>query len=233
MTTEATLVGTAAAERGRGVPLTIDLVVTPAPRAYFPGAALGGADLVSGYVVAGLRASATGTICEGTHCERYDGAQSYHDHNWGVWQGVTWDWGASRAGSYTLLYGRVIPPAAVAEAPPLFVYLVDSLGFRAVFRPRVIHYTDDRTIMVNGRTVRVPSVAEFADVRGRDTLRVRLDVESALGTDTRAGIAQRGDPASAAAHPYFIQMKGTATIAGRVNGAPIAGEGTGFFETYR
>jgi len=229
------LEGTAAPEQGGGAPLSIHLIVMPVPRAYFPGAALGGADLVSGYVVAGLRANASGTICEGARCERYDGAQSYHDHNWGVWQGVTWDWGAARAGSYTMLYGRVIPPASVAEAPPLFVYLVDSLGFRAVFRPRVIRYTDDRTIMVNGRTVRVPSVAEFADVRGNDTLRVRLSVESALGTDTRTGIAQRGDAgrASEVAHPYFIQMKGTATLVGRVGGAPIDGQGTGFFETYR
>lgn len=233
------LEGTAPPEHGRGAPLTIHLVVTPAPRAYFPGAALGGADLVSGYVVAGLRASAGGTICVGSRCDRYDHAQSYHDHNWGTWQGVTWDWGASRAGSYTILYGRVIPPASVAEAPPLFVYVVDSLGFRAVFRPRDIHYSDDRTIVVNGRSVRVPGAAEFADVRGDDTLRVRLDVESALGTDTRTdtrtGVAQRGEAGSAAAvaRPYFIQMKGTATLAGRVGGAPIGGTGSGFFETYR
>lgn len=229
------LEGTASPERGRGRPLSIHLVVRPAPRAYFPGAALGGAALVSGYVVAGLRASASGSICEGARCTRYDGAQSYHDHNWGVWQGVTWDWGASRAGPYTMLYGRVIPPATVAETPPLFVYLVDSLGFRAVFRPREIHYTDGRTITVGGRSLRVPSVAEFADVRGDDTLRVRLDIESALGTDSRAGVAQRGDAvgAHALAHPYFIQMKGRATITGRVGGAPIGGTGPGFFETYR
>lgn len=227
--------GAARSEQGSGAPLTIHLVVTPAPRAYFPGASLGGEDLVSGYVVAGLRASASGTICEGTRCERYDRAQSYHDHNWGVWQGVTWDWGASRVGAYTILYGRVIPPASVAETPPLFVYLVDSLGFRAVFRPRDIRYTDGGTVTVDGRSVRVPSVAEFADVRGDDTLRVRLEIESALGTDTRKGIAQRGDAGSAASdpRPYFIQMKGTATLAGRVGGAPIGGKGTGFFETYR
>lgn len=229
------LEGTARPEQGGGASLTIRLVVDPAPRAYFPGASLGSADLVSGYVVAGLRASATGTICEGTRCERYDGAQSYHDHNWGVWQGVTWDWGASRVGSYTLLYGRVIPPAGIAETPPLFVYLVDSLGFRAVFRPRDIRYTDDRVITVGGRSVQVPSVAEFADVRGDDTLRVRLDIESALGTDTRTGIAQRGDVGDSASNtrPYFIQMKGTATLTGRVGGATIGGKGAGFFETYR
>jgi hypothetical protein len=35
------------------------------------------------------------------------------------------------------------------------------------------------------------------------------------------------------ARPYFVQMKGTATIAGRIRGTPLAGSGAGFFETYR
>ena len=87
-------------ERGEGEAL-VDLVVTPAPGAYFPGAALGGEGFVSGYAVAGLSASGSGTICVRASCEQYDGAQAYHDHNWGVWRGVTWEWGAARAGTYT------------------------------------------------------------------------------------------------------------------------------------
>ncbi|MGI8549071.1 MAG: hypothetical protein ACR2M1_17405 [Gemmatimonadaceae bacterium] len=229
------LQGTAAREAGRGPPLSLHLFVQPAPRAYFPGASLGGSDLVSGYVVPGLRADASGSICEGSQCTQYDHTQSYHDHNWGIWHGVTWDWGASRAGPYTILYGRVIPPDSVASAPPLFVYLVDSLGFRAVFRPREIKYTDGAIIQVNGKRVRVPSVAEFADARGDDTLRVRLDIENAIGTDTRAPLVERGKQTTSArdTRPYFIQMKGSATISGRVGGDVIRGAGTGFFETYR
>lgn len=229
------LKGVAAREDGRGPPLTLHLLVQPAPRAYFPGASLGGSDLVSGYVVPALRADASGSVCEGTMCTQYNRAQSYHDHNWGIWRGVTWDWGASRAGSYTMLYGRVIPPDSIASAPPLFVYLVDSLGFRAVFRPRDIRYTDAQTITVNGRAVRVPVIAEFADARGDDTLRVRLDVQSALGTDTRSARAERGRETSTLldGHPYFIQMKGAATITGWVGGRLVSGTGTGFFETYR
>lgn len=227
--------GTAAREGGSGSPLSLHIFIQPAPHAYFPGASLGGSDLVSGYVVPGLRADASGSICEGSACTRYDRAQSYHDHNWGIWRGVTWDWGASRAGSYTILYGRVIPPDSVASAPPLFVYLVDSLGFRAVFRPRDIRYTDGQTIDVNGKRVRVPTVAEFADARGDDTLRVRLDIQSALGTDTRSPQVKRGKETGSALdkYPYFIQMKGAATLSGRVGSEVIRGTGTGFFETYR
>jgi hypothetical protein len=221
-------------ERGEGEAL-VDLVVDPAPGAYFPGAALGGEGFVSGYAVAGLRASATGTICVRGACERYENAQGYHDHNWGVWRGVTWEWGAARAGSYTFLYGRVQPPDSVSGDTPLFVYLVDSLGFRALFRPRQIDYTDERTIRVGGRELRVPSRAVFADARGSDPLRVELTIEDAVATDTREPSAERGETMAARtlARPYFVQMKGTARISGRVNGEPVEGQGSGFFETYR
>lgn len=218
-----------------GSPADVDLVVAPAPRAYFPGTSLGAGDFVSGYVVAGLRADATGSICLASACERFEGAQAYHDHNWGTWRGVTWEWGASRTGSYTLLYGRVIAPDTLSAETPLFLYLVDSLGFRAVFRPRAITYEDAKRIVVDGRTIHVPSRAVMTDAVGRDTLRVELTIEDATGTDTRRGVAERGETGLARAidRPYFIQMKGVARISGRVDGAAVSGEGTGFFETYR
>jgi hypothetical protein len=231
-----------AREEGGAAALTLDLVVAPAPRAYFPGSELAGCGpqaetcaFTSGYAVAALRASATGTVCVDRACERHEGAQAYHDHNWGTWRGVTWDWGAARAGAYTFLYGRVEQPGADASAQPYFLFLVDSLGFRALFRPRVITYDDARTIVVDGRAVRVPARATFADARGRDTLRVELEIEDAIGTDTRRPFIERGDRSAARrlARPYFIQMKGRARIAGRIDGVPVAGEGTGFFETYR
>ncbi len=214
---------------------TVDVVVSPAPGAYFPGAAVGGGGLVSGYAVPGLRAEASGTVCVRGACERYDGAQAYHDHNWGVWRGVTWEWGASRAGSYTFLYGRVTPEDSVIADAPLFVYLVDSLGFRTLFRPKRIDYSGDRVIQVEGRPVRVPTRAVFSDARGLDTLRVEITIEDAAATDTRSLKAERGEAMAARglARPYFVQMKGTARISGRVGGASLGGQGSGFFETYR
>jgi len=226
--------GRAVGEQGSGT-VTVDLVVTPVPRAYFPGASLGTEELASGYAVPALRANASGTVCENGRCEQFTDAQSYHDHNWGIWRNVTWDWGAARAGAYTILYGRVIPPDSMAPLPPLFVYVVDSLGFLSVLRPARIDYTDARVIDVAGKSVRVPSRATFVDGRGEDTLRVTLDVEDALGTDMHAGRPERGEQGvmSTMRRPYFIQMKGTATIAGHLDGRPVEGRGTGFFETYR
>ena len=217
-----------------GAPLALDLDVSPAAGAYFPGAAIG-SGVVSGYVVPALRASASGSICIAGQCDRFDAAQAYHDHNWGVWRGVTWEWGAARAGSYTLLYGRVEPPDSIAQPQPLFVYVVDSTGFLAVFRPREIRYVDARTTRLGARAIRTPASAELVDIQGGDTLRVQLDVEDASASDTRTAMVERGDARAARAlvRPYFIQMKGTATISGRIRGTPLAGRGAGFFETYR
>jgi hypothetical protein len=224
-----------AVEDGGSTPVNVDLTVAPAPGAYLPGAALSSGEVVSGYVVPGLRADASGTICVAGACERYDGVQSYHDHNWGVWRGVTWEWGAARAGAYTLLYGRVQPSDSAAAAQPLFVYVVDSLGFLALFRPSSIQYEDARVVRVNGRTIAVPSTATMVDVRGPDTLRVELRVEDATATDTRRPAVERGETLGnrALAHPYFVQMKGVMRLSGRVAGRPLSGEGAGFFETYR
>jgi hypothetical protein len=229
------IVGAARAEDGSGARVDFDLVVAPAPRAYFPGASLGSGGFVSGYAVAGLRADATGTLCVAGRCERMESVQAYHDHNWGVWRGVSWEWGSARAGDWSLLYGRVIPPDSLDARSPLFLYLVDSLGFRALFRPERIVYEDARTIIVDGRAVRVPSRAVMEDVRGADTLRVELTIEDAVGTDTRDALVERGETAGARAlrRPYFIQMKGIARLTGRLDGRPVQGTGTGFFETYR
>jgi hypothetical protein len=223
-----------AREDGTGETLVLDLVVSPAPGAYFPGAALTNG-VVSGYVVPALRAEASGSICVASACRRYDGAQAYHDHNWGVWRGVTWEWGAARAGQYTFLYGRVEPPDSVATAQPLFVYLVDSSGFLALFRPRRIEYTDGRTTNVAGVAIHTPSTAELVDVRGDDTLRITLAIDDASASDTRGAMVERGESLAARrlARPYFVQMKGTATISGRIRGTPLTGSGAGFFETYR
>ena len=212
-----------AREGSGGGTIRINLRVHPAPYAYFPGVSMGSGGFVSGYTVPGLRASASGTLCVDGSCEQLTDAQSYHDHNWGVWRGVSWDWGASRAGQYTFLYGRVYPPDTTVSVPPVLVYLIDSLGFRAVFRPKLISYEDGRTVRVGATVLRVPSRASFSDVRGDDTLRVELSIEDAIATRTENGRA----------HPFFIQMKGTAHISGYIEGTPLTGMGTGFFETYR
>jgi hypothetical protein len=113
------------------------------------------------------------------------------------------------------------------------VYVVDSLGFLRVFRPRAIAYADAAEPTASG--VRVPRTAELFDARGDDTLRVSLRVEDATVTDTRRPLIERGDYMNARriARPFFIQMKGVARLEGRIDGRRVQAEGYGFFETYR
>lgn len=222
-------------EEQSGEPLTLDLSVAPIANAEFPGATLNSGTFASGYAVPGLRATATGTICAPATCEQFRAARAYHDHNWGVWRGVTWEWGAARAGSVALLFGRVQPPDSLESTAPLFVYVTDSLGFVSLFRPQAVAYTDDRVVIVGGRSVRVPSRGVLEDVRGDDTLRVELLVDDAVATDTRAGLVDRGESALARqfGRPYFVQMQGRVRISMRVRGVRYDARGTGFFETYR
>ncbi len=219
-----------AREAGSGAVARVALDVTPEPAAYFPGANIGGESLVSGYAVPGLRALASGTLCVEDRCERFDAAQSYHDHNWGVWRDVTWEWGSARVGSFSVLYGRVLREGSALVDEPLFVYLVDSLGFAGIFRPTRVVYEDGEIFRVAGREIRAPRRGLLFDVRGADTLRLELDVEDAAVTPMRG---RREGQAAAGAGRAFIQMKGRATISGRLRGKPISGGGAGFFETWR
>lgn len=222
------------AEAG-GPPVDVSLVLTPAPRQYFPGADLGGAGFVSGYAVPVLRGAATGAVCAGRACWRFTNAQGYHDHNWGTWRSVNWEWGASRAGAFTFLYGRVQQTDGAAASAPVFFYLVDSLGFRTLFRPQTVEWTDDRSLRVAGGTLRVPSRGRLVDIRGADTLVVDLFVDDIAANDTRRGLMERGEAQAARqlAKPWFLQLMGRARLSGRVDGVPLFGEGRGFFETYR
>ena len=228
----------AAREEGGSGRIDIVMTVTPAPQAYFPGVSMGSGDFVSGYTVPALRAAATGTLCVDGDCETLTGAQAYHDHNWGVWKGVTWEWGAARAGAYTFLYGRVHSPDTTVSVPPVLVYLIDSLGFRGVFRPRAITYEDGRAVTAGSRSIAVPSRAVLFDERNGDTLRIELSIEDAIATDMRqqrrevVGIAADSD-SRIGSRRYFIQMKGMARIFGRLDGERIEGTGMGFFETFR
>ena len=99
-----TLHATAHGEAGDA---TIDLTIHPVSNLYFPAVELREQALLSGYVVPALAASASGRICIGSRCRAFAQAAAYHDHNWGVWRDVTWEWGAARGLNTSVLYGGV------------------------------------------------------------------------------------------------------------------------------
>ena len=195
--------------------IRLNLAVTLGPRRYFPPTDLGGQTLVSGYVAPALYATAAGTVCL-PKCEAVSGAQAYHDHNWGVWRGVSWEWGSASDSALSLLYGVVRGDSTATEG--MFAYLVDGRGVRGVFRPGLLRYTEMQVVRTeDGTPVSVPRQMRFEDTRRG--LAVTIDVAAARASNS----GNRGP------RRYFVQMRGVATV--QENGT-VSGRLRGFFETY-
>jgi hypothetical protein len=204
---------------GSGGPLRLDLTVRPSPNRYFPPVELRDEAFRSGYVVPALAAEASGRICIRGKCSEVRGAPAYHDHNWGVWRAVTWEWGAGTGRDLSLLYGGVYAPDRTTS--PFFLTLVDSLGVRRVLRFRRIDYAGAQP--ADGvRGVSAPERFTLVGTWERDTVTLRVRVAHALATDMSAGSFRR----------TFLQMRGAFTLRGRLSGAVVQDEGQGFFETY-
>lgn len=191
----------------------VRLRVTPAPRRYFPPTDIGGSALISGYVAPALYARADGTVCL-PRCRAVRGAQAYHDHNWGVWRSVSWEWGSASDSAVSLLYGVVRGDSTATEG--MFAYVVDGRGVRGVYRPAPIEFLEMQPKAVDGGSIRVPRRFRFED--GRRGFRVTVDVAAAHATDQHRPRRR-----------WFIQMRGTATV--EENGR-VVGHLPGFFETY-
>jgi hypothetical protein len=191
----------------------LDLRVEPTDRRYFPPSDLGGTELESGYVVPALHARGTGEICL-PGCSRVEDASAYHDHNWGVWRDVSWEWGAASDERLSLLYGAVRGPETVDQG--IFAYLVDVEGPVAVLRPPAIGAEADRSERIGHRRVRVPTRLRMDDPRRGYS--VRIAIEDAHVTELERDRL-----------PFFIQMRGTATVQ---RGDSVLGILPGFFETY-
>jgi hypothetical protein len=212
--------------RGPAGTVRLALTVTPSPNRYFPPVELREGDFLSGYVVPGLRASGSGGICINQHCTRFTDAPAYHDHNWGVWRNVTWEWGMARGTRVNLLYGGVNGPEDSRSDPgsagnaPFFLTLVDSLGVKQVLRFSRIRYRGTRP--VSGAKASSPENFDLLATSNSDTLRLAVRVTDALATEAGTTDFRR----------VFLQMRGRFTVSGRVLGEVLADTGSGFFETY-
>jgi hypothetical protein len=212
--------------KGQGGTVGFSLQIAPAPNRYFPPVDLGTKNLESGYVVPGLVATASGRICLDGHCRTFSDVPAYHDHNWGTWRDVTWEWGAARGSKVSLLYGGVYQPGSSAEhggesSTPFFLTLVDSLGIEQVLRFQRISYLGlrDASGAVGAKS---PRQFRILASRGSDTLHLDVRVLDALATSMRTRGFRR----------LFLQMRGGFVLSGRVLGKVLADSGAGFFETY-
>jgi len=207
--------------RGRSGSATFDFALTPSPHGYFPPVELGDDHAASGYVVPALAGTASGRLCAEGACTELHGVAAYHDHNWGTWRAVTWEWGAGRSDHHALLYGGVLPDGRSSSGVPLFLALEDSLGVQQIFRFDAVTRFGARDVPGQPGIVGPDSMV-IIGARGNDTLRVVVRVLDVAGSRSAAAGPDR----------IFLQMRGEWEVRGTAGGVAVADSGTGFFETW-
>src|SRR5207244_1483980 len=197
------------------------LAPDPAPGRSLPPAAIHGArGWVSGYVVPVLSGSFSGALRIGSDTVSVDGLVGYHDHNWGFWEGVRWQWGQVAHGDMSILFGRVFPPPSVADPDRV-------PGFLGVLGPEgPIAFSTSVDIEEQGdpaapRTITIRATGEQLDVR------LALSVEESVRT--RMTLTQ----SSTGTAMDFLQLGGVYQVSGHAAGRDITFTARGSAETFR
>lgn len=211
------------------------LTVRPVPDLDFPPFPIHTSErFVSGYTVPAVRAIVNGWIAAGGMRLELHDAPAYHDHNWGTWRDVHWDWGTAAAGEHALFYGRVEHPELHPgrEGAGVFAMLLQARrptergGVLGLFRPESIVYAWGKAPPLPGDPERVPTSLEFraaGDLGTQsDSLAVAVRVQRVLATAPRPG-----EPPL-----VFLQARGTFDVNARIAGAPLSFRAPGSAEVF-
>jgi hypothetical protein len=149
----------------------------------------------------------------------FAGGAGYHDHNWGFWRGVSWQWGQAQQGDLSLIYGRVFPPPAAAD-PNRIPGFVGALGPDGPLGYST-NVTIDEMNDANGqpRTITVTARSPLLDVR------MQFDVGSVVMTRMTQGTPSSG--------LSFLQMRGQYTVTGHAGEREVNFVAQGSAETFR
>jgi hypothetical protein len=196
--------------------LTLD---PDAGRSLPPVAIRGARGWVSGYVVPALSGRMSGIVTVGRETISIDGASGYHDHNWGFWQDVRWQWGQTSDGDLSLVYGRVFPPADVAdpERMPGFLGVLDRQGLVGVATNVTI--VEDR----KDGTAGAPSTITVTARGNAIDLRLAFSMDRSI----RTALAMTGGTND------FLQLGGTYRVQGHAGRRAIDFTARGAAETFR
>jgi hypothetical protein len=208
-------------EERTGESLVGDLLLQALPGRSLPPVVMHGArNWMSGYVVPVLSGSFSGAVTIGREVLRLDGATGYHDHNWGFWQDVRWQWGQVARDDLSFIYGRVFPPASVADPDrvPGFLGVLGPDGPLAVSSDVSIDETDgDRG-------------PEQIVVRGRGN---HVDVALTITVDREVQTDFQMTKSSAGEVMKFLQLGGMYHVTGRVGDRTLDFSARGAAETFR
>lgn len=180
----------------------------------------GAAGWMSGYVVPVVSGALQGVIRVNQDRIDFDGGAGYHDHNWGFWEGVSWQWGQVQGDGVSLVYGRVHPPVDAVDVDRVPAFLV-ALG-----PDGPLAYATDVTIAETNRPG--TDSPERIIVRSQsDSLKLVLDLDVAQTTVTRSRSAVFG------ANQDFLQLRARSHVVGRVGDKSLDFTAPGSAETFR
>ena len=174
---------------------------------------------LTGYVVPVMSGHLDGHVDVDGEPVSLAGGTGYHDHNWGFWEGVSWQWGQAQQGNLSLIYGRVFPPREAAD-PDQFPGFVGALGPDGPLG----YATDVRISETNGEREEPKQINVRARGPGID-LTMRFDVGSAAVTHMAQGPLASGVD--------FLQLRGEYTVTGRAGGRDLDFTAPGAAETFR
>ena len=198
-----------------------EIVLDPDPGRSLPPFTIRGArGWTTGYVVPVMSGTLDGALDVGGRTLSLAGGTGYHDHNWGHWEGVSWQWGQVAGGGFSFVYGRVYPPADAAdpEHMPGFLLALGSDG--------PVGYATRVTI--DERDGAASDGPERIVVRARSRA---LDLTMTLGVEDR--VVSRMDRASIGNALDFHQMRAAYHVRGRVGEQEVDFTAAGAAETFR
>ena len=172
----------------------------------------------TGYVVPVMSGALDGSLMVSNDQVSLAGGTGYHDHNWGFWEGVSWQWGQAQQGDLSVIYGRVFPPpeAADPERIPGFVGVLGPDG-------PLGYSTDVRITETNDEKGQPRTIA----IRARSSsliLDLKFDVASTVTSRMQGALANGVN---------FLQMRGHYTVSGEAGTRKIAFSAPGAAETFR
>jgi hypothetical protein len=174
---------------------------------------------VTGYVVPVMSGPLDGSIEVGADRVSLTGGTGYHDHNWGFWQGVSWQWGQAQHDTLSFIYGRVFPPAEAAD-PDRFPGFVGALGPDGPLGYATnVEITESNNERGQPRTIQVRARSSSLE------LTLRFDVASATVTHMAQGPLANGVD--------FLQLRGQYTVSGHAGGRDVTFTAAGSAETFR
>jgi hypothetical protein len=149
------------------------------------------------------------------------GGSAYHDHNWGFWDGVSWQWGQVQNGDVSFVYGRVRPPADAADAAHI-------PGFLGVLGPNgPLAFSTDATIdETNLPGEQRPSHIVVRAAGDDFAATLTLDIGQTAITRGRQGRGLGGTL-------DFLQMRAAYAVDARIGSRLIRFTAPGSAETFR